>query len=396
MKRETELLHRGDRRAEWHGAVNPPVVHASLYAFESLQQFLDAIEGRREHYVYARSGNPTTRVLEEKIAFLEKAEDALALSSGMAAITATLLALLQAGDHLLVVSCVYGPVRTFCDTTLRKLGIETEYFHPQEAANLSARIKPNTRLIYLESPGSLTFDLQDLRAAASLARERGLVTLADNSWATPLYQNPIELGIDLVLHSGTKYIAGHSDLLLGLVAGPRPLMKAIRRMANQLGSALAPDDAYLALRGLRTLAVRMERHQASGLKVARWLQTRPEVREVLHPGLETFPGHELAKQQMSGFSGLFSFRLQPRGRAARHRFVDATLKLFHLGYSWGGYESLILPLLVHARGDPALRAELGIDDDTYRLSIGLEDPDDLIAVLEEALAAWSSGDEGTG
>jgi len=391
MKRETELLHRGDRRAEWHGALNPPVVHASLYSFESLQQYLDTVECRLEHYVYGRSGNPTTRVLEEKIAFLEKAEDALALSSGMAAITATLLALLQTGDHLLVVSCVYGPVRTFCDTTLHKLGIETEYFRPQEAADLSARLKPNTRLIYLESPGSLTFDIQDLRAAARLAREHGLVTLMDNSWATPLYQNPIELGIDLVLHSGTKYIAGHSDLLLGLVAGPRSLMKPIRRMANQLGSALAPDDAYLAIRGLRTLAVRMERHQASALKVARWLQTRPEVREVLHPGLETFPGYNLAKTQMSGYSGLFSFRLQPRDRAARHRFVDATLKLFHLGYSWGGYESLIMPTITHARDNPALRAELGIDDDTYRLSIGLEDPDDLIAVLEEALAAWAGG-----
>ena len=389
MNRETELLHRGDHRPEWHGAVNPPVVHASLYCFESLQQYLDTVEGKLQHYAYARSGNPTTRVLEEKIAFLEKADDALALSSGMAAITAALLALLQAGDHLLVVSCVYGPVRTFCDTTLRKLGVETEYFRPQEAADLSARLKPNTRLIHLESPGTSTFDIQDLRAAARLARERGLLTLIDNTWATPLYQNPIELGIDVVLHSGTKYIAGHSDLLLGLVAGSAQVMTLVRRMANQLGSALAPDDAYLAIRGLRTLAVRMAQHQASGLKVARWLQARPEVLEVLHPGLESFPGYTLAKTQMRGYSGLFSFRLQPRDRAARHRFVDASLKLFHLGYSWGGYESLILPLITRARDDPALRAELGIDDDTHRLSIGLEDPDDLIAVLEEALVAWA-------
>jgi cystathionine beta-lyase len=365
------------------------VVHVSLYCFESLQQYLDTVEGKLQHYTYGRSGNPTTRVLEEKIAFLEKAEDALALASGMAAITTALLALLQTGDHLLVVSCVYGPVRAFCDTVLRKLGVETEYFSGREAADLSARIRPSTRLIYLESPGSLTFAIQDLRAVARVARERGVWTVIDNSWATPLYQNPIDLGIDVVVHSGTKYIAGHSDLLLGLVAGPTRLMTQIRRMANLLGCTLSPDDAYLAIRGLRTLGVRMAQHQASALKVARWLQTRPEVREVLHPGLESFPGYALAKSQMSGYSGLFSFRLQPRDRAAQHRFVDTSLKLFHLGYSWGGYESLIMPLLNSARNNPALRAELGLDDDIYRVSIGLEDPDDLIAVIEEALVAWA-------
>jgi cystathionine beta-lyase len=202
-----------------------------------------------------------------------------------------------------------------------------------------------------------------------------VITLADNSWATPLYQNPIALGIDLVVHSGTKYIAGHSDLLLGLVAGPTELMARVRETARLLGGVLSPDDAYLAIRGIRTLPLRMARHHASALRIARWLEKRPEVREVLHPGLESFPGHELARSQMTGYSGLFSFRLQRRDGAARHRFVDSLLSLFYLGYSWGGYESLIVPRMDQ--------------DDTYRVSIGLEAPDDLMTALNDALVAWS-------
>ena len=390
MKRDTELLHVGDTPCDWNGAVNPPVVHASLFCFESLQQYLNTTEGREQRYVYGRSGNPTTHVLEEKIAFLEKTDDAQAFASGMAAITTALLAYLRSGDHMLVVSCVYGPVRQFCDGVLRQLGVETEYFPCGECADLSARMRPNTRVIYVESPGSLTFDIQDLRAVARVAREHGAITMIDNTWATPLYQTPIELGIDLSLHAGTKYIAGHSDLMLGLVAGSAEAMKPVRATARLLGGILSPDDAYLTIRGLRTLPVRMARHQESALKVARWLETRPEVREVRHPGLPSFPGYELARTQMCGYSGLFGFRLQPRDEAAQHRFVDSLLGLFRLGYSWGGYESLILPLITHQKGDPALRRELGLDNDTYRISIGLEDPDDLIAALDRALAAWAS------
>ncbi len=390
MNRDTELLHIGDTPCDWNGAVNPPVVHASLFCFESLQQYLDTTEGREQHYVYGRSGNPTTHVLEEKVAFLEKTDEALALASGMAAITTALLAYLRAGDHMLVVSCVYGPVRQFCDTMLRQLGVETEYFSCGESVDLSARLRPNTRVIYVESPGSLTFDVQDLRAVARVARAHGAITMIDNTWATPLYQTPIELGIDLSLHAGTKYIAGHSDLMLGLVAGRSEVMKPVRATARLLGGVLSPDDAYLTIRGLRTLPVRMARHQDSALQVARWLEARPEVRQVLHPGLPSFPGYELAKTQMRGYSGLFGFRLQPRDAAAQHRFVDSLLGLFRLGYSWGGYESLILPLITHQKGDPGLRRELGLDSDTYRISIGLEDPDDLIAALERALAVWAS------
>ena len=391
MSRETRLLHLADDPPAWDGAVNPPVVHASLFCFEDLQQYLDTVDGKVEHLTYGRMQNPTKRVLERKVAFLEKSEDALALASGMAAITTALLALLQSGDHLLVVSCVYGPVRAFCDAALRKLGIETEYFPSGDAVNLSGRVGPNTRVVYLESPGSLTFDIQDLRGAARVARQHGIVTVIDNTWASPLFQCPADFGIDLIVHSGTKYIGGHSDLMLGLVAGPTDLMTRVRGIARFLGGTTSPDDAYLAVRGLRTLAVRMERHQSSALRVARWLEKRREVREVLHPGLESFAGHELAESQMTGHSGLFSFRLQRRDRLAQHRFVDSLLGLFRLGYSWGGYESLIMPLITHHRANPALRAQLGLDDDTYRISIGLEDPEDIITCLEEALIAWARG-----
>ena len=390
MKRDTEFLHVGDTPCDWNGAVNPPVVHASLFCFESLQQYLDTTEGREQHYVYGRSGNPTTHVLEEKIAFLEKTDDAQAFASGMAAITTALLAYLRSGDHMLVVSCVYGPVRQCCDGMLRQRGVETEYFPCGECADLSARLRPNTRVIYVESPGSLTFDIQDLRSVARVAREHGAITMIDNTWATPLYQTPIELGIDLSLHAGTKYIAGHSDLMLGVVAGSAEAMKPVRATARLLGGILSPDDAYLTIVACGPCRCAWRATQESALKVARWLETRPEVREVRHPGLPSFPGYELARTQMCGYSGLFGFRLQPRDEAAQHRFVDSLLGLFRLGYSWGGYESLILPLITHQKGDPALRRELGLDNDTYRISIGLEDPDDLIAALDRALAAWAS------
>jgi cystathionine beta-lyase len=217
----------------------------------------------------------------------------------MGVIPAALLAHLSQGDHLLVVECVYGPTRTFCNDVLSRLGVQVEYFPPAEAANLAPRLKENTRLIYLESPGSQTFELQDLAAVAAVARQAGVITLADNSWATPLYQKPLELGIDMVVHSGTKYIAGHSDLTLGLLACSNALFAKIKPMAALLGANLAPDDAYLALRGLRTLPLRMAQHQEAGLKIARWLQNRPEVRQVLHPGLPGFPDHALAQLRNS-------------------------------------------------------------------------------------------------
>ena len=285
MKESTEIIHDEERSQKNYGAINPPVYHASVFAFRTYQEFLDASSNFHRIPWYGRLFNPTVHALERKIAALEIAEEAIAFSSGMGAITATLLALLHQGDHVLIVDSVFGPVREFCNDTLINLGIHTEYFSSAESTDLTHRIRDNTRLIYVESPGSLTFDVQDLRAVTTLARQRGIHTLADNTWATPLYQKPIQMGIDIVVHSATKYIAGHSDLTAGLLATSSQLFSKIKPVASLLGACLAPDDAYLALRGLRTLTLRLTQHQESALKIARWLESRPEVREVLYPGL---------------------------------------------------------------------------------------------------------------
>ncbi len=387
MKETTQILHQGDTPEQYHGAVNPPVVHASLFGFHTYQEFLEAYQNIDHQPLYSRHFNPTVNLLEQKIADLEHAEAGIAFSSGMGAITAPLLALLSQGDHILVIDAVYGPTRQFCNDTLTRMGVEVEYFAAAEAADLKERFKNNTRLIYLESPGSFTFVIQDLQAVAELARAKGIYTLADNSWATPLYQKPIDLGIDIVVHSGTKYIAGHSDLTLGLLVCSAELFDKIKPTAVMLGANLSPDDAYLALRGLRTLPLRMAQHQKAALTIARWLQSRPEVRQVIHPGLSDFPDYELAQQQMSGYSRLFSFYLQPGTEEARRAFVD-TLDLFLIGVSWGGYESLMLPLGSSFKDDPDWRVRYGLDDDIFRTCIGLEDSDDLIADLEKGLAAW--------
>lgn len=387
MKDSTKILHQGDDPARQQGAVNPPIYRASLFGYHTCHEFLEASQDMNHRPYYSRNYNPTVRALEDKLACLEQAQTAIAFSSGMGAITAPLIALLGQGDHLLVADSVYGPTRKFCNDVLTRMGIEVEYFSAAESANLRRYLRNQTRVIYLESPGSLTFDIQDIAAVAQLARSRGVYTIIDNSWATPLYQKPVTLGIDIVVHTGTKYIGGHSDLMLGLLACSQELFDKIKPVAALLGANLSPDDAYLALRSLRTLPLRMARHQESALKVARWLQTRPEVRAVLHPGLPNFAGYELAQKQMSGYSGLFSFRLQPGAEKARHAFVDA-LELYLIGVSWGGYESLILPLSTAFQSEPAWRARRGLDDDTFRISIGLEDADDLIADLEKGLAAW--------
>jgi cystathionine beta-lyase len=388
LSETTNIMHLHDQPQAQFGAVNPPVYHASLFAFPNYEAWKDHVSQKQpRQFVYHRSGNPTIRLLEEKVAHLERAADCVASSSGMSAIAMTILALVQTGDHVLCVQTVYGPVRRFFASVLRKFGVEVSYFPADASADLTPYLRDNTRLIYLESPASLTFDIQDLRAVANLARPRNIWTVIDNTWATPLYQRPLELGIDVSVHFGTKYISGHSDLLLGLVAGNASAMEKIRAIHPQLGASLSPDDAYLALRGLRTLPVRLKQHEQSGLKIARWMQEQPEVREVLHPGLEAFPGNALHRSQCTGDSALFGFRLRPRGEQARAAFVNS-LKLFHLGYSWGGFESLLVPLAFSYYGNESLRKQLGLDDDSYRISVGLEDPDDIIRDLSNAFKAY--------
>jgi cystathionine beta-lyase len=384
---ETDLLHLGDDRARGRGAINTPVYRASLFSFETYQDYLDERARGPAGTVYSRVSNPTRAALEAKIAHLERADHAIAFSSGMGAISAALLALLKTGDHLLVAMCCYGPTRRLCDTLLSRMGIEVEYFDSRESYDLSRRLKPNTRAIYLESPGTYTLQIQNLRAVTSLARANNISTIIDNTWATPLYQRPIELGVDVVLHTATKYIAGHSDVMAGLLACNAGIYTVVQPVAEVLGAALSPDDAYLVTRGLRTLPVRLERQGASALALARWLQQRPEVQRVYHPGLPTFPGHSLALAQMSGCSGLFSVSMAPAAPlAAQHAFVNA-LAYFSIGVSWGGYESLMLPIGESYREAPRVRESMGIEDEMYRISVGLESVEDLIADLERGFAA---------
>ena len=386
----TRLLHQGDDRPRHHGAISTPVYRASLFGFETYADFeraaVDEINAKTP--IYTRTGNPTRQALEEKIALLEKTDRAIAFSSGMGAISAALLSFLQQGDHALFVSSCYGPTRQFANTLLSAFGVEIDYYHAAESPALENRLKPNTRLVYLESPGSRTFQIQDIRAVTQLARARGIITVIDNSWATPLYQQPATMGVDVVVHSATKYISGHSDVVVGLLACNEELYQRIKPIAVLLGANLSPDDAYLVTRGLRTLPVRLAAQEKAALKIARWLQNRPEVRQVLHPGLPDFPGYALAQKQMSGSSSLFAFKLAPSTPQARAAFVDS-LRYFTIAVSWGGFESLILPIGNAFKELPKTRAALGIDDDTFRICIGLEDVDDLIADLSQGLETFN-------
>lgn len=383
---QTKLQHLADNRQRHQGAMSTPVYRASLFGFETYRDFLAAFNGQNDAPVYTRVSNPTRDSLEAKIAYLEQTDRAIAFSSGMGAISAALLSFLKGGDHALIVSCCYGPTREISDTLLTRLGVEIEYFDSAESTDLSHRLKPNTKLIYLESPGSLTFEIQDIRAVTALAKANNIVTIIDNSWATSLFQQPLTMGVDVVVHSGTKYIAGHSDVVVGLLACNAKMYKIIKPIATVLGANLSPDDAYLVTRGLRTLPVRLAQQQASALKIARWLQSRPEVQSVIHPGLPEFPNYELAKSQMQGYSSLFGLKLHPAPEEARHAFVDS-LAFFSIAVSWGGFESLILPIAAK------ISAGVSANDEIYRICIGLEDPDDLIADLEQGFAAREEATE---
>lgn len=379
LREDTVLGHAGNRPGDNHGIVNPPVYHASTILFPTVaameQSLGDAFAPRR--MLYGRSGTPTSFALEEAVAQVEGGERALALPSGLAAITATLTALLKAGDHLLMVDSVYGPVRKFCDTLLARFGVETTYYPPEIGAGIAALIRSNTRVVYLESPGSLTFEVQDVPAIAAVAHAAAAVVVMDNTWATPLFFKPFDHGVDISIHAATKYIGGHSDLMLGLVVSKEAHFRTLKGTAHGLGFAAAPDDCYLTLRGLRTLSVRLARHQETGLALARWLQVRPEVAAVLHPALSGAPGHEIWKRDFTGASGLFGIVLRPVPKAAVAAMVDH-MELFAMGFSWGGYESLILP--VHPEANRSA-TRWDAPGPVLRIHAGLEDPADLIADL---------------
>ena len=373
-KRVETKLGEGGRRKQWRGPlVNVPVERASTILFDSVAE----LEGGKPElgtYRYGLQGTATHWALAEALTELEPGAAGTALfSSGLAAITTALLAVLSPGDDLLVPDNVYGPTRRACDSILKRYGVNARYYDPLAIPELGDR----TRAILLESPGSLTLEVQDVPGICALARERGVVTLLDNTWATPLLFPAIAAGVDITILAATKYVGGHADVLIGAVTATEQHFEAIQAFAWDLGHSLSPDDAWLGSRGLRTMAVRLRQHEASALKVARWLKERPEVGLVLHPALPDCPGHEHWQRDFAGSSGLFSFELKDAGRRKRTAFIES-LELFGIGYSWGGYESLVLPV------DPVRTVSRPPAPDLVRLHIGLEDPDDLVDDLGRA------------
>ncbi|MGK2284780.1 cystathionine beta-lyase [Pedomonas sp. V897] len=386
---ETRVIE-GGRRPEWtHGVVNPPVYHASTCVFPTLAAFDAALRNPAAGLFYGRHGTPTTWALEEALTSLEPGAFGTRLfPSGVAAIATALFATLKGGgnDHILMVDSVYEPTRHFCDKMLAQLGVETTYYDPTIGADIAALIRPNTRAVFVESPGSLTFEVQDIPAIAEVAHAHGAAVLLDNTWATPLYLPSLSLGVDMSIQSLTKYVGGHSDVMMGAVTANERWYGPLKSTAAQLGHCVGPDDAMLALRGLRTLPVRLERHQASGLKVAQWLAGHPLVERVIHPALPGCPGHELWKRDFKGATGLFAVVLNRGQRADLAAMVDH-MHHFKMGFSWGGYESLILPI------NPAsirTATRWHTDHPMLRLHIGLEDPDDLIADLAQGLERYAA------
>jgi cysteine-S-conjugate beta-lyase len=384
LKAETALVTAGRDTEAQKGFINPPVVHGSTVLYPTAED-LHAHSGE---FQYGRHGTPTTKALQQALMALEGPQCAgVGLApSGLSAVTTTLLAVLNAGDHLLVCDNVYRPSRNFCNGLLARYGVETTYFDPLIGAGIAEMFKPNTKAVLVEAPGSQSFEMPDIPAIASVAHARGVLVIDDNTWATPLYHRSLDQGVDISMQAATKYIGGHSDIMFGTISANASAWPMVAEAIRLLGVCAGPDDVFLALRGLRTLAVRLAQHHRSGLEMARWLATRPEVVGVLHPALEDDPGHAIWKRDFTGASGLFSVVL----KAAPQKAVDALLdavKLFGLGYSWGGFESLIIPFDCAPYRTATKWAPVG---PALRLHIGLENVEDLKADLEHGFAAFNA------
>lgn len=379
----TRLVHAGRQPAAYHGFVNPPIYHGSTVLSPTAQDLLN----RTQPYIYGRRGTPTSEALELALKQLEGGTGVVLCPSGLSACHLALLTCLKPGDHLLMTQGCYGPVRHLCDGLLRRLQIKTTYYPPAAGPReIAALLTRRTRAIYIESPNSNTFEVQDVAAISQLAHRQGIAVIADNSWATPLFFRPHEHGVDLSIQAGTKYIAGHSDVMIGSVSASARCWPQLKQLHGDLGLCVGPDDIYLALRGLRTLGVRLREHQRNALTIANWLMQRQEVQTVLYPALEHCAGHQIWLRDFQGASGLLSIVLRPFPPQAIEAFLNA-LKLFGLGYSWGGFESLAVPFPLDAQGPAAL---VGKGCTGIRLHIGLEDPADLIADLRAGFSQLSA------
>lgn len=383
QKPDTRLAHAGRDPSRYHGFVNTPIYRGSTVLYPTLA----CLEADAQDFSYGRLGTPTVQALQSMLAELEGGHATLLTPSGLSAISVALLAFVSAGDHILVSDSVYRPTRRFCDNVLKRLGVATSYYDPLIGGGIAALLTDKTRVVFTESPGSQTFEVQDIPAIAEAAHARGAVVVADNTWATPLYFKPFEHGADVSIQAATKYIVGHADAMLGAVTTTPATTKAVARVHDELGLCPGPEDVYLGLRGLRSLSVRLDRHHTSGLAMAEWLAARPEVERVLHPALPGDPGHALWARDFTGASGLFSIVLKPCERAGLAAMLDG-LELFGMGYSWGGYESLILPFNPSSYRSATTWRE---DGPGLRLHIGLEDVEDLKADLAAGFARLAAG-----
>ena len=388
MHPSTQLCHDDDKYFQHHGAIVPPIYQNSLFAFENWEAIDHAFDHPAEAPIYTRGTNPTVKVVEEKLAQLCRGEKARLFASGMGAIAAGILHCVKAGGHIISGQQIYGPANNFMNTYLKeKAGVEITYVENRVEAFAKA-IRDNTQLIYLESPGSLKFPIQDLKSIAHLAKSKGIKTMIDNSWASPIFQNPLAMGIDLEMHSCSKYLGGHSDIVAGVLIGRKKDLDAIQLIEQAwLGAKMAPFEAWLLLRSLRTLPIRMQQHQENAMTIARFLEQQAGIKKVYYPGLSTFPGHDLATQQMLGFSGLMSFELATEDLNQIKAFVQK-LRYFKLGVSWGGYESLIYaPVISYLKEQsPEQFKAMGIAPGLMRISIGLENKEDLMTDLLRGLS----------
>ena len=383
MREETTVVHSGLHPERHHGAVNPPVFHASTILSETVAEF----RRRRQNWIldqpgtyYGRFGTPTIEALQEAIAALEGGHRSVVYPSGLAACAGALLAFLSAGDQLLMSDTVYGPTRNFANGLLKRFGVSTTFFDPLAGRSIESLIRPETRVIYLESPGSLTFEVQDVPAIAEAARRRGITVIADNTWGTPLYFKPFAHGVDVSVQAATKYIVGHSDAMLGAITCTKEAWPRLKRSTHELGQTAGPDDVYLGQRGLRTLAVRLKQHWKAGIALAEWIARQPEVERVLHPALPGDPGHAIWKRDFTGACGLFSVVLKEDVTdRALCAMIDG-LELYGIGSSWGGFESLIVPFDPRETRSATQWPHKG---PCFRIHAGLENVEDLLADLEE-------------
>ena len=384
VKPETRLVTAGRDTQGQHGFVNPAVYHASTVLYPTAEDQV----AHRSRYQYGRRGTPTSEALESALTELEgeKCAGVALLPSGLAAISTALLSLAGSGDHILVADSIYRPTRVFCDGLFKRLGVATTYYDPLIGSGIANLFKPNTKAVFVEAPGSQSFEMQDIPAIAAAAHAKGVAVLMDNTWATPLYFRAFDKGVDLSIQAGTKYIGGHSDIMFGCVSANAEKFPALKATMNALGLCVGPDDIYLALRGLRTMSVRLARHNESALRVARWLEQRPEVLRVMHPALPSDPGHAIWKRDFTGACGLFSIVLKPASQQSVYAFMNA-LTLFGMGFSWGGFESLCI---IFDCSEYRTVTKWAPGGPTLRFHIGLEAVDDLIADLEDGFAAMKA------